>query len=132
MLAFSGNNSLAIKVADFPSHQQKLTGFVVGLTGSQVFCLNGATMTTIDLPLSAPMFQYIEKRMFKEAYNVACLGVTNGDWEELAFTALENLELDISKQAFIRLQNYSYLELIRDLQVSASRKHDTIILEKRI
>lgn len=118
MLAISGNNSLAIKVADFPAHRQKLNGFVVGLTGSQVFCLNGPSMTTIDLPLSTPMYQYIEKRLFKDAYDVACLGVTNGDWEELAYSALENLELEVSKQAFIRLQNYAYLELIRDLQVS--------------
>lgn len=119
MLAFSGNNSLAIKVSDFPIHRQKLNGFVVGLIGSQVFCLNGAIMSTVDLPLSAPMYQYLDKKMFKEAYAVSCLGVTFGDWEELAFTALENLELDIAKQAFSRLQNYTYLELIRDLQVGS-------------
>lgn len=74
MLAFSGNNSLAIKVTDFPAHRQKLTGFVVGLTGSKVFCLNGPLMSTMELPLSAPMYQYIQKEMYEEAHNVACLG----------------------------------------------------------
>lgn len=74
MLAFSGNNSLAIKVLDFPAHKQKLTGFVVGLSGSKVFCLNGPVMSTFELPLSAPMYQYIERDMFSEAYKVACLG----------------------------------------------------------
>lgn len=117
MIAFSGNNTLGIKIADFPAHRQKLAGFVVGLTGSQVFCLNGSTMTTFQLPLSAPMYQYMERRMFNEAHEVACLGVTNGDWEELGFCALENLELEIAKYAFVRLQDYTYLELIHDLQV---------------
>lgn len=117
MIAFSGNNTLGIKVSDFPAHRQKLAGFVVGLTGSQVFCLNGSTMTTIEVPLSAPMYQYMEKRMFQEAHDVACLGVTNGDWEELGFSALENLELEIAKFCFVRLQDYTYLELINDLQV---------------
>lgn len=118
MLAFSGNNMLGIKAKDFPAHRQKLIGFVVGLSGSRVFCLNGATMTTLELPLSAPMYQYMEHKIFSEAYKVACLGVTDGDWEELAFTALENLDFEIARLAFIKLQNYNYLELIRDLQVS--------------
>lgn len=77
MLAFSGNNSLAIKVLDFPAHRQKLIGFVVGLAGSKVFCLNGPVMSTMELPLSAPMYQYIQKEMFDQSYNVACLGMDN-------------------------------------------------------
>lgn len=64
-------------MADFPAHRQKLVGFVVGLTGSRVFCLNGPNMTTLELPLSTPMYQYIEKKMFNEAHKVACLGITS-------------------------------------------------------
>jgi intraflagellar transport protein 122 len=30
MLCFSGSNQLAIKTADFPVHEQKMPGFVVG------------------------------------------------------------------------------------------------------
>lgn len=74
MIAFSGNNTLAIKVLDFPAHRQKLSGFVVGLSGAKLFCLNGSSMVTLELPLSAPMYQYIDKKMFAEAYRVACLG----------------------------------------------------------
>lgn len=74
MLAYSGSNILAIKVESFPAHKQKLSGFVVGQSGSKTFCLNGATMTTFELPLSAPMYQYIEKKLFKQAHKVACLG----------------------------------------------------------
>ncbi|CAH1119744.1 unnamed protein product [Phaedon cochleariae] len=116
MLAFSGNSNLSIKVMDFPAHVQKLNGFVVGLTGSKVFCLNGSTMNTLDLPLSTPMYQYIDKKMYSEAYRVACLGVTEGDWEELAHSALEHLEFEVARLAFIKLQDFTYLELIQELQ----------------
>lgn len=75
MLAFSGNNTLAIKIRDFPAHRQKVNGFVVGLSGSKVFCLNGPIMNTLELPLSAPMYQFIDKKMYTEAYKVACLGM---------------------------------------------------------
>lgn len=117
MLALSGNNSLAIKVRDFPPHRQKLNGFVVGLSGSKVFCLNGSVMNTLEVPLSSPMYQYIDKKMFSEAYKVACLGVTDGDWEELAHSALANLEFDVARLAFVKLQDFTYLELIQELQV---------------
>ena len=40
MLCFSGNNTLSIKASDFPAHQQKMMGFVVGFTGSKIFCLH--------------------------------------------------------------------------------------------
>lgn len=75
MLAYSGNNVLAIKVESFPAYKQKLTGFVVGQSGSKTFCLNGSLMSTLELPLSAPMYQYIEKKMFVQAHKVACLGM---------------------------------------------------------
>ena len=35
------------------------------------------------------MYQYLETKMFKEAYKVACLGVTDGDWRSLAMSAME-------------------------------------------
>ncbi|XP_022909973.2 intraflagellar transport protein 122 homolog [Onthophagus taurus] len=116
MLAFTGQDNLAIKVLDFPAHKQKLHGFVVGLSGSKVFCLNGPTMNTFEMPLGAPMYQYIDKKMFQDAYKVACLGVTDGDWEELGHAALENLDFEVARLAFIKLMDFNYLELIRDLQ----------------
>lgn len=62
MLCFSGNNTLSIKASNFPSHQQKMMGFVVGFSGSKIFCLHVYSMTTIEVPLSTPMFQYLEKK----------------------------------------------------------------------
>ncbi|XP_044767186.1 intraflagellar transport protein 122 homolog [Coccinella septempunctata] len=125
MLAFSGNNSLAIKVSEIIPFKQKLPGFVVGLSGSKAFCLNGQTMTTIQLPLSAPMYQYIDKKMYREAYHIACLGVTDGDWKELAHIALENLELEVARCAFIKLHDFPYLEIIEELKTK-QRRGETI------
>ena len=36
MFCFSGNGFLNIKTSDFPFHQQKLQGFVVGFKGSEL------------------------------------------------------------------------------------------------
>ena len=38
---------------------------------------------------SASMYQYLETKQYKEAYKVACLGVTDGDWRALAVEAME-------------------------------------------
>ncbi|XP_059169667.1 intraflagellar transport protein 122 homolog [Physella acuta] len=116
MLCFSGNGMLNIKASNFPVHQQKLQGFVVGFSGSKIFCLHVYAMSAVDVPQSAPMYQYLEKKMFKEAYKVACLGVTDGDWEALAHDALEGLDFDTSKKAFIRIRDLRYLELIHGIE----------------
>lgn len=50
---------------------------------------------------SAPMYQYLERKMFKEAYQIACLGVTDTDWRELAMEALEGLEFETAKKVSI-------------------------------
>ena len=62
MLCYSGNNTLSIKASNFPAHQQKMMGFVVGFSGSKIFCLHVYSMTTIEVPLSSPMFQYLEQK----------------------------------------------------------------------
>lgn len=45
------------------------------------------------------MYQYLERKMFKEAYQIACLGVTDSDWRDLATEALEGLDFDTAKKA---------------------------------
>uniref|UniRef100_T1IRE0 Intraflagellar transport protein 122 homolog n=1 Tax=Strigamia maritima TaxID=126957 RepID=T1IRE0_STRMM len=116
MLCFSGNNTLNIKARNFPVHQQKLQGFVVGFCGSKIFCLHVYSMTTVDVPQSATMYQYLEKKMFKDAYSVACLGVTESDWKALAHEALESFNLSIAKSAFSRLRDLRFLDLINTIE----------------
>ena len=64
MLCFSGGGLLSIKASSFPVHQQKLQGFVVGFSGSKIFSLHVYAMTTVEVPQSAPMYQYLEKKQF--------------------------------------------------------------------
>jgi hypothetical protein len=54
---------------------------------------------------------------FSDAYKVACLGVTDGDWEALAHAALEGLDFRVARQAFIRIKDLKYLHLINEFQV---------------
>ena len=40
------------------------------------------------------------------------MGVTEGDWSQLAHEALNALELDIANQAFQRIKDFKYLQLM--------------------
>ncbi|XP_014652267.1 PREDICTED: intraflagellar transport protein 122 homolog isoform X4 [Ceratotherium simum simum] len=121
MLCFSGGGYLNIKASTFPVHQQKMQGFVVGYNGSKIFCLHAFSMSAVEVPQSAPMYQYLDRKMFKEAYQIACLGVTDTDWRELAMEALEGLEFETAKKAFIRVQDLRYLELINSIEERKKR-----------
>uniref|UniRef100_A0A8C4EM69 Intraflagellar transport protein 122 homolog n=1 Tax=Dicentrarchus labrax TaxID=13489 RepID=A0A8C4EM69_DICLA len=121
MLCFSGNGYLNIKASNFPVHQQKMQGFMVGYNGSKIFCLHVYSMSAVEVPQSAPMYQYLERKMFKEAYQIACLGVTESDWRDLATEALEGLDFDTAKKAFIRIRDLRYLELINSIEERKKR-----------
>ena len=104
MLCFSGNGTLSIKTGNFPIHQQKLQGFVVGFKGSKIFCLHFMAMQTIEVPQSYSMTRFLEIKDFDSAYKVACLGVTEQDWHLLATHALGELNFDIARKGFIRVR----------------------------
>ena len=74
-----------------------------------------SSMSCIDVPLSAPMYQFLERGSLALAYQTACLGVTESDWETLGKAALETLDLDVARKSFARLKDLRYLELITDL-----------------
>lgn len=69
MLAFAGQQYVYIKTANFPLFRQKHSGLVVGFEGSCVFSL-GVEMSTVDVPQSASMLQYLDRRDFDTAYKV--------------------------------------------------------------
>jgi len=69
---------------------------------------------------------------FSEAHNIACLGVTSGDWETLAHTALENLDVDTAKKAFIRVQDLKYLDLISNMEVSLAMLPTTLVVQREL
>uniref|UniRef100_A0A2K5RZ80 Intraflagellar transport protein 122 homolog n=1 Tax=Cebus imitator TaxID=2715852 RepID=A0A2K5RZ80_CEBIM len=78
-------------------------------------------LSLAEILQSAPMYQYLDRKMFKEAYQIACLGVTDTDWRELAMEALEGLDFETSKKAFIRVQDLRYLELISSIEERKKR-----------
>ncbi|XP_065186273.1 intraflagellar transport protein 122 homolog [Sycon ciliatum] len=121
MLCYSGNGVLLIKTANFPPHQQKLQGYVVGFSGSKVFCLQGASISSVDVPQSASLYQFLEKKMYKEAYGVACLGVTTNDWRALAGEALEGLDFTTARKAYVRVRDLKFLELLTDIEERQKR-----------
>lgn len=51
MLSFSGPDYLVIKVANFGELRQKFSGFVVGLNGSKLYCLNGDAISTLEVKI---------------------------------------------------------------------------------
>lgn len=117
MLCFSGNGVLNIKTGNFPVAQQKLQGFVVGFKGSKIFCLHFVAMHTIDVPQSASLYRYLEKKDFINAYKIACLGVTENDWRTLAIQALSGLNFEIARKAFIRIRDVRYIELLNKIEL---------------
>ncbi|KND02004.1 uncharacterized protein SPPG_02510 [Spizellomyces punctatus DAOM BR117] len=125
ILCYSGNGMLNIKASNFPAHHQRMQGFVVGFKGSQVFCLHIYAMTSVDVPQSASLERYLEKKDFDSAYQVACLGVTETDWRRLAIDALEALRLDIAEKSFARIRDMHYIDLVRNIsRMQAEGKND--------
>lgn len=116
MLCFAGNGQLKVKTGNFPGHSQRMQGFVVGFTGSKVFCLNSLSVQTIDVPQSAPLYRYLEQNEFTKAYQVSCLGVTEADWRLLAWEALKSMNFEIARKAFIRVRDVRYIELVNALE----------------
>lgn len=128
MFCYSGNGMLSIKTGDFPLHQQKLQGFVVGFKGSKIFCLHYVSMQTIDVPQSASMYRYLEKKDFENAYKVACLGVTEADWRQLAMEALQNMNLEVARKSFIRIRDVRYVELVNRTEIGRRQGLDEHLL----
>lgn len=59
--------------------------------GSRIFCLHIYAMQAIDVPQSASLYRYLEKKDFVNAFKIACLGVTDSDWRLLAVEALTGM-----------------------------------------
>ena len=53
---------------------------------------------------------------------MACLGVTDTDWETLAHESMEGLDFDTAKKSFIRIRDLRYLELIASIEVRLVRE----------
>ena len=84
-------------------------------------------MQTVDVPQSASLYR-LDKKDFAAAHRVACLGVTEADWRQLAEESLKALDLDVARKAFVRLKDTKYLELLG--RIEAERRtpsHDDTV-----
>lgn len=63
--------------------------------------LHFLNMSTIDVPQTSSLLKYIEKKDFKMAYKVACLGITDQDFRLLGIEALQNGDFEIAKKVII-------------------------------
>ncbi len=71
-------------------------GAVVGFSGASVYCLSSQSVKRVDVQLAPAMYYYLDAGHLQEAYQLACLGVTESDWRELGNIALTNMELEVN------------------------------------
>jgi intraflagellar transport protein 122 len=55
-------------------------------------------MTTLDVPQTTSLLKYIEKKDFKTAYKLACLGITEQDFKLLGTEALQGGDIEIARK----------------------------------
>lgn len=125
MLCFSGGGTLSIKTGNFPLHVQKLSGFVVGFSGSKAFVLQSPSMVTLDVPQSASVYRYMEIKDWEMAYRTACLGVPDSDWQLLGESALRAMELTVARAAFLRLNKGPFLDLINAIEAQMKKSKNS-------
>ncbi|KAI9183034.1 hypothetical protein H9P43_003950 [Blastocladiella emersonii ATCC 22665] len=116
LLCFSGRDMVTIKAGSYPPLQQPHQGFVVGFKGAQLFSLHQYTMSVLDVPLATCLYQYVERKEWHRAFMVACLGAcTDRDWDALGGAALEDLQFDLARRCYARVQNHRMLTHIASL-----------------
>lgn len=58
---------------------------------------------------------------FREAYEVACLGVSSADWEALAQAAVDALQLKVAIDSYVRVRNLPWLQHLTDVRERQKR-----------
>jgi intraflagellar transport protein 122 len=90
VLAYSGNGILSIRTGNMPALTQKSDAIVQGFKGFQLFVIKEGQISLMDVSQSSTLVKFIEKKDFKMAYKLACLGVTDNDTRMLGIEALQN------------------------------------------
>ncbi|KAF7635241.1 hypothetical protein Mgra_00005356 [Meloidogyne graminicola] len=125
LVCYSGHGVLNIKSHWFTPYQQRLEpsqqGFVVGFMGKCVYILHMYSMQSLEIPLTSQLLQFLDNKMFNEAYELASLGVTERDWKMLGTEALENMEFEIARKSFFRIRDCRSLLLVNELTEMKNR-----------
>lgn len=67
------------------------------------------------------MFSFFHSCVSREAYQVACLGVSSSDWEGLAQAAVDALQFTVAKNAYVRVRNLPWLQHINEIKERQKR-----------
>ncbi|KAH7729605.1 WD-repeat protein 10 [Aphelenchoides avenae] len=78
-------------------------------------------MSTVEVPLTSQLMQYLDSKLYTEAYELACLGVTERDWKMFGIEALEHMEFQIAKKCFNRVKDCRSLMLINEVEEMKAR-----------
>ena len=70
----------------------------MGFKGSKIFVLHYLNMTTLDIPQTSSLLKYTQKKDFKTAYKIACLGITQQDFKMLGMEALLDQDFEIARK----------------------------------
>ncbi|KPI86769.1 putative WD40 repeat protein [Leptomonas seymouri] len=118
IIAFTvGKSTLNIKTGNLPAYQQTVRGIVVGFKANHIFNLHYSNLMVLEVPHSHALYKYVEQKDLDRAYEVACLGVTDGDWKMLGLHAMGDLRLDIARKAFTHIQDVKLVELLKTLEL---------------
>ncbi|CAM9369469.1 unnamed protein product [Ectocarpus fasciculatus] len=127
MLCYSGNGKLYVRNGTFPVQEQFIGGEVASYRGARVISLKGVVLSTVDVPLTKTVYRHIEARDFQKAHDVACLGVTQRDWRLLGMSALQAMEFEVSRKAFIRLRDLRFVDILSDIELRTM--HEATLLK---
>jgi hypothetical protein len=128
MVAYTSMQMLCVCTAAYKPYRQRMSSLVVAFSGAKVYCLHNLNIKAEDVPLSSIVQQYIDARSWQQAYKVACLGVTQEDWRNLANAALLDLNIEIARKAFIRTQDLLMINLVHRLDLAAhSGQHSDLL-----
>ncbi|CAH8612583.1 unnamed protein product [Dicrocoelium dendriticum] len=116
LLSYSGDGVLFIKAGQCPSYAEHVKGVTVGFCGSYVYCLQENLISIIEVSLSPAMYYYIEAGSLHEAQKMARHGLTDPDWTALGRTALNKLNLEVAKYAYLHLGAIVMLTFIQQLE----------------
>jgi len=59
-----------------------------------VYTVDNSTINQFEVPQSNDLSQFLDKKDFKNAYEIACFGVTENDWKNLGIQCIKNGEWD--------------------------------------
>eukprot|EP00903_Cladosiphon_okamuranus_P013353 g12445.t1 len=122
MLCYSGNGKLYVRTGSFPVQELFIRGDVASYRGARAICLNGVSLSTVDVPLTKTVYRHIEARDFHQAYAVACLGVTQRDWRILGTSAVQAMEFEVGRKAFTRLRDLRFIDVLSDIEIATQQE----------